>query len=148
MNIPKYAVIVVSLCLAGCLLKHSGEENYRAQVAVFGIELYSGIDYQEIEGVSATEEPCLRGYERSFDPLGITIGYGFDRKIRKITTRTPKTSLFGIAPGMSLEDGRVRARKAGLTDMLSPFKFKGNNVTLTLLADDKGTLFGITLEEE
>lgn len=146
MNILKYATMVASLCLAGCLGTHSGKDTFRGQVNVFGIALYSSIDYQEIEGVRATDEPCLKGYERSFEPLEITIGYGFDKKIRKITTRNLKTNLFGITPGMSVEEGRVLTQQAGLTDILSPFKFKGETITLTLLVDAHGKVFGITVE--
>ncbi len=138
-------MMLISLFLAGCLANHSGKERFRDQVDVFDIALYSSIDYRELKGVRGTDEPCLKGYERSFDPLDITIGFGFDGIIRKITTRNLKTSLFGITPGISIEESRVLAQKAGL-DMLSPFKFKGDSITLTLLVDANGRVFGITVE--
>ena len=91
--------------LAGCAGKHFDRGTVCEQVDVFGIQLFSDRDYKEINGVKADEEPCLRGYERTFDALDLTIGYGFDKKIRKITTRNPGTILFGINPGMSFRAG-------------------------------------------
>jgi hypothetical protein len=144
MDVLRSAAMLVTLCLAGCLVNQVGTDVSR-QIHVFGIELYSGIDYREISGVRATEEPCLKGYERTFDSLDITIGYGFDKKIRRISTRNPATTLFGISPGMSVEEGRRLAQHADLT-ALSPIKYRGKDVTLTLLVDDKGNVFGITVE--
>jgi hypothetical protein len=112
---------------------------------VFEIELYSGIDYREIKGVKAVEEPCLKGYERIFDPLDITIGYGFNRKIRKITTMNRGTSLFGIIPGMQADEGRRLARQTGLSEV-SPVRYRNNDLTLFLHIDAKGNVFGVTVE--
>jgi hypothetical protein len=112
---------------------------------VFGIELYSGTDYREINGVKATEEPCLKGYERIFDPLDITVGYGFNRKIRKITTMNSKTSIFGITPGMPADEGRRLARQSGLTEV-SPARYRSDDLSLFLHVDDKGNVFGVTVE--
>ena len=114
------------------------------QIHVFGIELHSGVDYREIEGVRATEEPCLKGYERGFEQLEITIGYGFNREIRKITTRNPATSMFGIAPGVSPEEGKRLAQQAGLSEV-SADRYRGKDLGLTLLVDN-GKVFGISVE--
>jgi hypothetical protein len=147
MNPLKLVTLFLFLCLTGCLATHTGPSNSPGQVKVFGIELHSTVDYREISGVAAAEEPCLKGYERSFEPLAITIGYGFDGKIRKITTRNPKTSLFGITPGISLEEGKGLAHRAGFVDTSSPFRFKGDRITLTLLTDANGKVFGVTVED-
>jgi hypothetical protein len=112
---------------------------------VLGIELYSSTDYREINGIRATEEPCLRGYERILDPLDITIGYGFNRKIRKITTMNRGTSIFGITPGMPADEGRHLARQTGLHE-ISPVKYRNDNLSLFLHIDAKGNVFGITVE--
>jgi hypothetical protein len=144
MNILKNVLMLLSLCLAGCLVNQVRADISR-QIHVFGIELYSGVDYREIAGVRATEEPCLKGYERSFDPLEITIGYSFDRKIRKITTRNPGTSLFGISPGISAEEGKRIAQQAGFQEVAA-CKYQGKDIRLTLLVDGKDNVFGITVE--
>jgi hypothetical protein len=138
--------VLLLLCLTGCFAKYAATDVSR-QTHVFGIELNSGIDYQEIGGVKATEEPCLKGYERSFDQLDVTIGYGFDKKIRKITTRNSSTNVFGISPGVSLEEGRRLAQHASLSEV-SQYHYQGKGVTLTLLVDGHNKVFGITVETE
>jgi hypothetical protein len=143
MFILRFASMISFLCLAGCLVNHT-RVDVSSQICVFGIELYSGVDYREINGVRSVEEPCLKGYERSFDQLEITIGYGFDRKIRKITTRNPATSMFGISPGIQADEAVRLARQSGFSE-ISAYRFKGQNNNLTLLVD-KGKVFGITME--
>lgn len=145
MKALKYGVLFLCLCLTGCMTGRAGADLAR-QTNVFGVELYSSIDYHEIGGVKGMEEPCLKGYERNFDQLEISIRYGFDKKIRKITTRNPGTSLFGISPGMPTEAGKQLAKQAGLAED-SPYRYLGKNVSLTLLVDGKGNVFGITLED-
>ncbi len=132
--------MLVSGCAMSQLQKQQGE-----QLNVFGIELFSTVDYRQIGSVTAVEEPCLKGYERSFDPLDVTIGYGFNNIIRKITTRNRSTSMYGIIPGMALVDGQQRAERAGFS-RISPYIFHFNDLSLTLLADSNDILFGITVE--
>ena len=143
----RLALITIFFCvplLAGCASQRV-IAGYTDQLQVYGIELHSAVDYREIAGETASEEPCLKGYERSFDKLDITIGYGFDRKIRRISTRNRGTSIFGITPGMSVAEGRRILERTGFTQE-SPFRYRLDDVTLTLLVDGAGNLFGLTLE--
>ncbi len=138
--------LLLFLLLTGCMGKQLERDKMDHQVNVFGVQLFSDRDYKEINGVMAVEEPCLRGYERSFDALDITIGYGFDKKIRKITTRNPATSMFGIKPGVALREGRQKILQAGFIEVAPPFTFRSNGYTLTFLVDDKDIIFGLKLE--
>lgn len=137
-------IIFVSLCLIGCSLKQTGIDA-AGQIQVFGIALYSGVDYREINGDNATEEPCLQGYERSFDRLNLSIGYGHDKKIRRISSRNPATSIFGIAPGMTEKEARLLALQAGLKE-ISPFTYRGDRINTSILVDSNGAVFGIAIE--
>jgi hypothetical protein len=130
--------------MTGCMANQI-RTDLSHQIHVFGIELYSVVDHKEINGDMANEEPCLKGYERSFEKLDVTIGYGFSGRVRKITSRNPGTSMFGIAPGVSAEEGNRLANRAGLIQNL-PYRYHGNDVMLSLLVDAKGTVFGITAE--
>lgn len=132
--------------LSGCMGKYVKHDEMLAQVSVFGVELFSDVDYKEINGVLATEEPCLRGYERSFDALDVIIGYGFDKRIQKITTRNPSTSLFGIQPGTSFAEGKQKILQAGFREWNSPFKFRTDRYSITFLVDNNNKIFGMTLE--
>lgn len=124
---------------------HQQNSRIDDQINVFGVKLLSTVDYQQINGVTATEEPCLRGYERNFDALSVSVGYGFNKKIRRIHTRNPATSLFGISPGMSFGEGKQKILKAGFVVSDSPFVFTAGDYSITLLVDsDK--VFGVTIE--
>jgi hypothetical protein len=143
---PITILFLAMFLLAGCMGKYMKPDEMLAQVSVFGIELFSDVDYKEINGVLATEEPCLRGYERSFDALDVIIGYGFDKRIRKITTRNPSNSLFGIHPGMPFAEGKQKILQVGFREWSSPYKFKTNRYSITFLVDNNDKIFGITLE--
>jgi hypothetical protein len=138
--------LFVTLLLSGCLSKSIWREKLNAQIDVLGVQLYSDVNYKEINGVTASEEPCLRGYELSFDALDVTIGYGFNHKIRKITTRNRSTGMFEIKPGMIFGDGKKRILEAGFQEYVPPFTFRANGYLLTFLVDGNNTIFGLTLE--
>ena len=139
-------LFLIFIILAGCSQKHMVMDELLKQVDIFGVNLYSDIDYTRINGVTADEEPCLRGYERSFDNLDISIGYGFDKKIRRITTRNSSTTLFGIKPGMYFSEGKSKIKKAGFNELTPPFKFKAKQYSITFLVDEDDKIFGMTLE--
>lgn len=130
--------------MAGCTAQQIRTDLSR-QIQVFGVELNSGVDYRKIDDVVASEEPCLKGYERFFEKLDISIGYGSNRKIRKITTRNSGTSIFGISPRMTATEGERRAIEAGFQNV-APSRYQSKDICLTLLVDGNGTLFGITVE--
>ena len=126
-------LFIIFLLLSGCLGKRILLDKMNDQVNVFGVKLYSDIDYKKINGVVATEEPCIRGYERSFEDLDVIIGYGFDHKIRRIVTRSPSTSMFGIKPGMNFGDGKIKILQSGFNEYAPPFTFSANGYISTFL---------------
>lgn len=134
------------MLLAACSGMRPERDSLADQIDVFGVRFSSSINYQEINGVKAVEEPCLKGYERSFDALDIIIGYGFDGRVRKLTTRNPRTSMFGIKPGMTFGEGKEKILKSGFVEYSPPFKFRSNAFFFTLLVDDKDRIFGLKLE--
>jgi len=144
---PKIQAVILflAICLTGCLATKVKSELSN-QIQVFGIQMYANTDYREINGVKGVEEPCLRGYERVFDQLDIIIGYGFNRKIRKITTLNRETSLFGIIPGIPANAARHLARQAGFSEV-SPDRYRYDDMSLFLIINDNGNVTGITLEE-
>lgn len=138
--------VMFFLSFIGCSEKYVNHDELLNQVDVFGIELFSAVDYKVINGVVSSEEPCLKGYERIFDSINIIIGYGFNGKIRKITTLNADTSLFGIKPGMQFKDGKQKILQSGFAELTPPYKFKTSRYLLTLLVDGKDKIFGIILE--
>ena len=138
--------LLLPLLLAGCLASPARSSLAPGQLDVYDVTLGSSTDYQEIRGVRGTDEPCLRGYERSFAELDIVLGYGRDRKIRKITTRNPQNSMFDVHPGDSAASAVARLRGAGFVEG-APSRFRKEGLLLTILVDGTGRLFGMTLEE-
>lgn len=145
------ALSAVALLLAfGCGGHADGRRIREANrdIRVFGIEMGSARDIREIAGVAASEEPCLRGYERGFDALAVSIGYGNDRKVRRIATRNRGTSVFGISPGRPFVEGASALGSAGFRAGGTPYRFSDGVLTVTLLVDEAGTIFGIAVERE
>lgn len=143
MKLPIILMITL-FSVAGCSAKRMNTELDR-HFNVFGVALNSRVDYRVINDEAASEEPCLRGYERSFDRLGISIGYGFDARVRRITTRNPATALFGIRPGMTAAEGKRVAQRAGLTEV-ADYAYQLDDISLLLLVDANGKVFGVTVE--
>jgi hypothetical protein len=141
-----FIFLLLPLLFVGCQNNRISHNKINDQIDVFGIKLYSNVDYKEINGVVATEEPCLRGYERTFDNLDVIIGYGFDHKIRKIMTRNSRTSIFGIKPGIFYGEGKQKILQAGFSEYAPPYTFRANRYSLTFLVNGNNTIFGLTLE--
>jgi hypothetical protein len=146
MKFQKVILILLFLLLAAYVGKSVASDKVDDQINVFGATFFSSVDYREINGVLATEEPCLKGYDRSFDSLDITIGYGFDKRIRKIITRNPGTSIFGVSPGMPFEAGRQKVLQAGFIESGKPTRFRTDKYSLTLLVDGNQKIFGVIAE--
>ena len=137
--------LLLLVLITGCTGEGVEHEKLNSQIDVFGVKLASAVDYKEINGVVATEEPCLHGYERDFDDLDVIIGYGFDKKIRKITTLNAGTSLFDIKPGTSFKTGNTKIIKAGFKQYEAPYKFSAYGYSCTFLVD-RDKITGLTLE--
>lgn len=139
-------LLLITALISGCLTPRPAPESLRGRIDVYGVELFSAADYLVIQGVTAAEEPCLRGYERSFDQLEVIVGYGFDKRIRKITSRNPQTSMFGVKPGMAFKEGEHLLLHSGFTRHGPRGSFVSDGYSLKLLVDGADTIFGMTVE--
>lgn len=135
---------LVSMLLGGCL--HTPPVVIPGDVDVFGIAICSVTDYREIRGVAGSDELCLKGYERSFDPLDLVIGYDRKGAVRKIMTQNPRNSIFGIRAGDSLEQALKKARSAGFRDTATPNRFVREGLLLVFLVNSDNRVFGVSLE--
>lgn len=140
------AMTMVYAFIAGCAAGQTSLGAANSQIHVFGAEFGSEGTPRELRGVAATEEPCLKGHERIFDTQAVSIGYGHNGKIRKITTRNPGTSMFGIRPGDDLVASRTKARAAGFSETVTANRYKNDSCSLALLAGEDGRVFGMTVE--
>ena len=145
MKLFRSVPVLLLVLLAGCMGNAARHSIDPGQLDVFGVAMYSSVDHKEIRGIAGVDEPCLRGCDRSFDALDIVIGYGRDGKVRKIGTRNPQTSMFGVHPGDTVASARGMIRNAGFAETGEPNRFRKGDLVLTILADGP-TLFGLVLE--
>jgi hypothetical protein len=137
---------VACALIAGCAAGQASLRAANSLIRVFGAELGAEGIPPELCGVDATEEPCLKGYERIFETLAVSIGYGHNGRIRKITTRNSETAMFGIHPGDDLRPSRERALAAGFRETGTANRYKDDSCSLMLLVGENGRVFGMTVE--
>ncbi|MFH0977016.1 MAG: hypothetical protein V1874_14640 [Spirochaetota bacterium] len=140
-----FILVFLAVCCAG---KQIEDDKIKRQIDVFGVYLSSSVEYKEINGDPAVEESCScsDGYDLNFDVLDITIGYTANKKIRKITTYNPGTSMFGIRPGMSFSSSRQKILDAGFSESGRSFMFTNGRYLVTFLVEKKDDIFGLIIE--
>jgi hypothetical protein len=134
------------LLVTGCLAKRPGSEAVNKQINVFDLTLFSANDDKKIRGIVPRKEPCLKGFDYFYDPLDISVGYGTNDRIRKITTRHKETGMFDIRAGNSYPKAKALILQAGFSEGDTPYKFVKDWSLFTLLVDDQDRVFGMTLE--
>ena len=137
---------IIIFLLTGCLANRLGGEELNKQINVFGLSLFSAHDDKSIRGIVPIKEPCLKGFEYIYDPLDLTVSYGFNDRIRRITTRNKETSMFNIHIGDAFSKGKEIIRRAGFSTGDSPYKFVKDRCLFTLLVDDHERIFGMSFE--
>ena len=137
---------ISAFLFTGCLAKKVGSEGLNKQINVFDLAFLSANGDKNIRGVVPRQEPCLKGFEYFYDPLDISVGYGTDDRIRKITTRNKETGMFDIRVGDHYPKGKALILHAGFSEGDTPYKFVKDGFLFTLLVDDHDRVFGMTLE--
>ena len=145
MTLRGIGTVLILVFLAGCLAHGRAAKPLPGRIEVFGVAFGAAADYRQLAGVTGTDEPCLHGFERTFEALEVVIGYGFDRRVRKIVTHHPATRIFGVHPGMRGEEGERLLSQAGLVRRAQLRTWWGDGYGITLLMDETGTIAGITV---
>lgn len=141
-----FAVLLLWSLAVGCAAGRADLAEVNRSLQVFGVALGAAAEPPALADVPRTEEPCLRGIERTFLSRALTIGYGHDGAIRKVTTRNPETAVFGIRPGDGADSSRFKALAAGFRATTDPHRYIRDCCALTLLVDDRSRVFGIAIE--
>ena len=113
---------------------------------VFGAKLGSAGIPDGLAGVPAEETPCLKGRDLSYEARDVLIGYGHNGKIRKVMTRNPATSIYGIRPGDEFAAVEEKVMAAGFRETGTTHRYSGGCCLLTLFVDEAGRVFGLILE--
>jgi hypothetical protein len=96
--------------------------------------------------VPAEETPCLKGRDFSYEARDVLIGYGHNGKIRKVVTRNPGTSIYGIRPGDEFATVKEKVLAAGFRETGTTHRYSSGCCLLTLFVDEAGRVFGLILE--
>ena len=142
----RLASVALLACLAGCAGAGPGVRTANDGLLVFGAKLGSAGIPDGLEGVTAEETPCLKGRDFSFETQDVLIGYGHNGRIRKVVTRNPGTSIYGIRPGDDFAGAEAKVLAAGFHETGTKHRFSNGCCLLTLSVDDAGSVFGLLLE--
>lgn len=134
--------------LAACAAGGTRSADLAGKIDVFGVALYSDVDHKVLEGVKASREECVQGYEHVFDPLEVRIGYTPDGTVRALLTRNAATSVFGVRVGEGAVDAERRLVAQGFEKASKPYRFNGPFCRIDLLVDEKGSVFGVRAEAQ
>lgn len=125
------------------------KNDINPNINVLGIKL--GMTEEEVfklAGSDGEKALCTQGYEYAYSDKKLNIGFDADTKtVRRITTKNPETSLFGITPGITAEEAFSKIQGSGFTkDSASDYKFHKENITLTVLSMEGNLADGLTIE--
>jgi len=146
------AVLLISLMfiLAGCNSKTDSFINeVNSQINVLGVNLnMPESEVLKIVGSSGERAMCVYGYEYEFKDKQINIGFNSNtEKSRRITSKNSETSIYGIKPGISLEEAYSIVEQNGFKKSEdSKYKFYKENIILTLISMKGINADGITIE--
>jgi hypothetical protein len=142
-----FLAAVMSLALlAGCATAGPNVKDTNDALLVFGARLGVAGVPDGLAGVPSEETPCLKGRDFSYEARDILIGYGHDARIRKVVTRNPDTSIYGIRPGDEFATAEAKVLVAGFRETGAKHRYGNECCLLTLSVDEAGHVFGLMLE--
>jgi len=143
-------LITLLFVLTGCKSKTDSFINeVNSQINVLGVNLnMPESEVHKIVGSSGERAMCVYGYEYEFMDKQINVGFNSNtEKTRRITTKNPETSIYGIKPGVSLEEAYSIIEQNGFKKSDdSKYIFYKENIILTLISMKGINADGITIE--
>ncbi|WP_161821969.1 hypothetical protein [Sporotomaculum syntrophicum] len=138
------------IALAGCGNTNSLINNeINPNIDVLGIKLnMPEAQVHELAASQGKKDMCINGYEYNYADKLINIGFDANQgKVRRITTKNPDTSIFGIKPGVDLATANAQLEKYSFSkEQASEFKFHKENVMLTIISMHGTLADGVTIE--
>ncbi|TJX12942.1 hypothetical protein E9840_11435 [Tissierella creatinini] len=144
-------VLLIMAVLTACSSSESPfiTDEVNPQIDVYGVQIY--MPEEEVHKLIPTEgeeAQCIYGYEYQYEESLVNIGFNSDTKeVRRVSTKNPDTSIYGVVPGMELEEAYTIIDSHGFTKSeTSEDMFYKENIRMTLISM-KGTLAdGIIVE--
>lgn len=142
---------MMATVLAGC---GSSTDSFivkevNPSIDVFGIKLnMPESKVHESAGSKGEKAMCIYGYEYDYADKLINIGFKSDKgTVRRITTKNPDTSIYGIKPGTELANANAQISATGFVkDDSSNYKFHKDNIIITIISMKDTYADGITIE--
>lgn len=144
-------VLLTMTILTACGNSESAfiSDEVNPQIDVYGVQIY--MPEEEVHSVVPTkgeEAQCIYGYEYQYEDSLVNIGFNSEtEKVRRVTTKNPDTSIYGVVPGTELAEAYKAMESNGFTKSdTSDYMFYKEDIRITLISM-KGTLAdGIIVE--
>lgn len=125
------------------------EKEVNPQIDVYGVKIY--MDEQKVHesvGSQGERAMCVYGYEYEYADKDINIGFNAETKqVRRVGTKNPETSIYGIKPGVDLETAYKALETNGFAkDEDSKYVFRKENVIFTITSMKGTNADGLTIE--
>lgn len=137
------------LILAGCANSSDSfiKNEVNPQIDVLGVKLLmdekSALETVGSEGEKAM---CVYGYEYDYSDKLINVGFNSDTKlVRRVCSKNPETSIYGIKPGMELSQAYEIISSNGFKKD-SKYNFQKEKVILSIISMKGTNADGITIE--
>lgn len=124
-------------------------QQVNPQINVFNVQIYMDeTDVHEAIPTKGEKAMCIYGYEYEYEQSRVNIGFNSEtEKVRRVTTKNPDTSIYGIVPGTELEEAYNIVDSHGfLKSNNSKYIFYKENVRLTLISMKGTHADGVILE--
>lgn len=144
------AIFILAI-LTSCSNEESAfiKEEVNSQINVFGVQIYMDeLKVHEAIGTKGEKAMCIYGYEYVYDDKLINIGFNSDtEKVRRVTTKNPDTSIYGVVPGIELEEAFEILNSHGFEKSEgSEVMFYKENIRITLISMKNTHADGVILE--
>lgn len=151
MNRSLLLILIFSLLTLsiGCSKDSSGAYDVvNGQIHAKGVTL--GMGEKELFGSlgQVDKENCVYGSECVFETQKLVIGLDFDGNVRRIRIEDPSDDIYGIKPGMTLEEAEKIAVDAGYVKVEGTKKFTKDGIVLELLSMENKRADKVSLEIE
>lgn len=146
-----FIALATVLATAGCSALGNSfvEKEVNPKVDVMGVKLY--MEEEEVEkavGVKGEKAMCINGYEYGYIEENLNIGFNIDTdEVRRITTKNPETSIYGMHPGISLEKAYEIIESEGFEKYQDDkYKFVKEDIILSIISMKGSLADGISIE--
>jgi len=116
-------------------------EEVNPQINVFNVQIYMDeSDVHEAISTKGEKAMCIYGYEYEYVQSRVNIGFNSEtEKVRRVSTKNPDTSIYGIVPGTKLDEVYKTMDSNGFSKSeISKYIFYKEKMRLTLISM-KGT---------